>query len=219
MEKTPPLEGLIRETLNLLHSYKGKGNIHNTSHGSYLISWKFEIYMLRILYHTIGSFWGYLEWNVCYSSASLASEPTLSLARLASLKSLARLGSRRPARQARRAGSALCQPWYRLQLPVSMKVHPVFHVSLLELYHLFMIPDRTRPSPPPIVVESESEYEVEEILDSKYRHKHLFYLVKWKSYNLCDNSWEPASFVKNAPHLIEAFHMKYPRHPKPTISA
>ena len=42
----------------------------------------------------------------------LASEPTLSLARLASLKSLARPGSRRPARQARRAGSALCQPCY-----------------------------------------------------------------------------------------------------------
>jgi hypothetical protein len=36
-EKNPPMEGLIRETLNVLHSHKGKGNIHNTSHGSYLI--------------------------------------------------------------------------------------------------------------------------------------------------------------------------------------
>ena len=40
-----------------------------------------------------------------------ASEPTLSLAQLASLKSLARLGSSWPAREALRAGSALCQPW------------------------------------------------------------------------------------------------------------
>src|SRR5438876_12257457 len=39
-----------------------------------------------------------------------ASEPTLSLAQLASLKSLARLGSSWPAREALRAGSALCQP-------------------------------------------------------------------------------------------------------------
>ena len=99
-----------------------------------------------------------------------------------------------------------------------MKVHPVFHVSLLEPYHLSTIPDRTRPPQPPIVMESESEYEVEEILDSKYRQKRLFYLVKWKGYNPCDNSWEPASFVKNAPHLIKAFHVKYPCCPKPTIS-
>ena len=77
---------------------------------------------------------------------------------------------------------------YRLQLPASMKVHPMFHVSLLEPYHLFIIPDHTHPPPPPIIVESESEYEVEEILDSKYRHKRLFYLVKWKGYNPCDNS-------------------------------
>ena len=49
-----------------------------------------------------------------------ASEPTLSLAQLASLKSLARLGSSWPAREALRAGSALCQPcrimriWYNV---------------------------------------------------------------------------------------------------------
>src|SRR5205814_5204843 len=55
--------------------------------------------------------------------ASLASEPRASrasgplgslgsrLAQLASLKSLARLGSSWPAREALRAGSALCQPW------------------------------------------------------------------------------------------------------------
>ena len=98
-----------------------------------------------------------------------------------------------------------------------MKVHLVFHVSLLEPYHLSTIPDRTRPPPLPIIVESESEYEMEEILDFKYHHKCLFYLVKWKSYNLYNNSWEPASFVKNAPHLIEAFHVKYLHHFKPTI--
>ena len=98
-----------------------------------------------------------------------------------------------------------------------MKVHPVFHVWLLEPYHLSTIPDRTCPLLLPIIVESELEYKVEEILDSKYSHKHLFYLIKWKGYNSCDNSWELVSFIKNAPHLIEAFHVKYPCRPKPTI--
>jgi hypothetical protein len=35
--KNPPIEGLVGETLNVVHSYKGKGNKHNTFHGSYLI--------------------------------------------------------------------------------------------------------------------------------------------------------------------------------------
>ena len=45
-------------------------------------------------------------------------------------------------------------------------------------YHLSTIPDCTHPLLPPIVVGSELEYEVKEILDSKYRHKRLFYFIK-----------------------------------------
>jgi len=97
---------------------------------------------------------------------------------------------------------------YRLQLPASMKIHPVFHVSLLEPCEHSTIPNRMRPPPPPIVIESEPEHEVEEILDSKYHRKHLHYFVKWKGYSPSHNSWEPASFVKNAPRLVKAFHEK-----------
>ena len=107
---------------------------------------------------------------------------------------------------------------YRLQLPESMKIHPVFHVSLLEPYKPSTIPNRIRPPPPPIVIESEPEYEVEDILDSKYIRKRLFYFVKWKGYDPCHNSWEPVSFVKNSRRLIEAFHSKYPNRPKPSDS-
>jgi hypothetical protein len=106
---------------------------------------------------------------------------------------------------------------YRLQLPPSIKIHPVFHVSLLEPHTSSTIPHRTQPPPPPVVVvdSSELEYEVEDILDSKYLRNRLFYLIKWKGYDPSDNSWEPASSVKNSPRLVEAFHSKYPNRPKP----
>ncbi len=49
----------------------------------------------------------------------------------------------------------------------SMKIHHVFHVSLLEFYHTSTIPRRIHDPFPPIEIDGEHEYEVEEILDSK----------------------------------------------------
>jgi hypothetical protein len=104
---------------------------------------------------------------------------------------------------------------YRLQLPKTMKLHPVFHVSLLEPYKSSNIPDRTRDPPPPVVVNNEEEYEVQEILDSRLRRNRLFYKVRWIGYSPAHDSWEPISAVENAPELVEAFHLRYPSKPRP----
>lgn len=56
---------------------------------------------------------------------------------------------------------------YRLELPSSMgRIHNVFHVRLLERYDKNTIPGRTQPPPPPIEIEGDLEYEIEDILDS-----------------------------------------------------
>jgi hypothetical protein len=94
-----------------------------------------------------------------------------------------------------------------------MRIHPVFHVSLLEPHKSSTIPGRSPPLPSPIVVNSEKEFEVEEVLDSKFKRKRLFYLVKWKGYPITDNSWEPAVNLKNASELVNSFHSKYPSRP------
>ena len=49
---------------------------------------------------------------------------------------------------------------YRLDLPPHYHIHDVFHVSLLEVYHPFVLPERQLPRPPPIELESGNEYEV-----------------------------------------------------------
>jgi hypothetical protein len=48
-----------------------------------------------------------------------------------------------------------------------MKIHRVFHVSLLKLYHASTILKRIHEPLPPIEVDSEQKYEVEDILDLK----------------------------------------------------
>jgi hypothetical protein len=96
-----------------------------------------------------------------------------------------------------------------------MKIHDVFHVSLLEPYHQPAFPQRHQPPPPPVIVDSTELYEVEEILDSKRTRNQLQYLVKWKGYPISENSWHPAGNLKEAPDAVAHFHRRYPTKPGP----
>lgn len=102
-----------------------------------------------------------------------------------------------------------------LQLPSSMRIHPVFHVSLLKPFHdgraafpLRPMPDRP---PPDILPDGEEAWEVERILNKRERRvgrdrsKRVEYLVKWKGYADHDNTWEPVSNLRYAQGRIEEF--------------
>src|SRR4051794_29417621 len=98
---------------------------------------------------------------------------------------------------------------YKLELPPSLNVHPVFHVNLLRAYTApAAVTNRvpTGPLPPPAVtVDDHEEYEVECILDTHRRRNALEYLVKWVGYPDHDASWEPLSNLANATDLIADF--------------
>ncbi len=55
------------------------------------------------------------------------------------------------------------------------------------------------PLPPPIDVgEDREEYEVDEIVDSKYVRNKLQYLIKWVGYGIDEFSWQKAENVVHA---------------------
>jgi len=71
---------------------------------------------------------------------------------------------------------------YRLKLPHWMKqLHPVFNIVKLTPAPDNPIPGRKLTDhPPPIIIDGELEWEVEEILDSHWHRRRFQYLVKWK---------------------------------------
>jgi len=101
---------------------------------------------------------------------------------------------------------------YRLKLPYWMKqLHPVFNVVKLTLAPDDLITGRKMEDhPPPIVINREAEWEVEEIFDSRWHWRRFQYLIKWKGYGCEHNSWESTSEV-SMPELTAEFHCKYPR--------
>ncbi|KAH0614368.1 uncharacterized protein H6S33_000004 [Morchella sextelata] len=96
-------------------------------------------------------------------------------------------------------------------LPPSMKSHPVFQVSLLEPVRMQPLPGHIQPPPPPVIVEREEEFEVQEVLDSRIRHRQLQYLVKWTGYE--QPTWEPARNLDAELGSLQRFHSLYPTKP------
>jgi hypothetical protein len=105
---------------------------------------------------------------------------------------------------------------YKLELPATVKLHPVFHISLLEpTTNTEPIPGHQQPPPPPVIVNEQQEWEVEEILDSRRHRNRLQYRVKWTGFHDPDKTWYPASNFENSPDATRQFHDRYPTKPSP----
>jgi len=68
----------------------------------------------------------------------------------------------------------------KLKLPWTVKLHPVMNVSQLCPYKEPRITGQEATPAPPVEINGELEYEVEQILDSRLRHGQLQYLVNGK---------------------------------------
>jgi len=82
----------------------------------------------------------------------------------------------------------------------------VFNVVKLSATLEDPIPGRKlQAPPPPIVVNGEPEWEVEEILDSCWHQRRFQFLIKWKDFSKEYNSWEVTSNVK-VPDLVVEYY-------------
>ena len=84
-----------------------------------------------------------------------------------------------PSRSSKKIGSVA----YRLQLPLSWKIHPISHILLL---FSAIINEQLHPD----IIDEEEEYKIETVLDCRggKRKNRCWYLVKWKAYP--DTTWE-----------------------------
>ena len=100
---------------------------------------------------------------------------------------------------------------FQLALPLSWKIHNVFHASLLSPYSEITTHRPNFSRPPPDLIGDEAEYKVEQIRNHHYfrQNRVLQYLVKWKGYPESDNMWESAADV-HAPDLTHDYHKGTP---------
>ncbi len=82
---------------------------------------------------------------------------------------------------------------FKLELPTTMKIHPIFHTNVLKPFYDGSQEFPTRkhePPPPPVIIKGEEEFFPEKILDERTFRKKKQYLVKWVGYD--EPEWNDA---------------------------
>ncbi|OQD77732.1 hypothetical protein PENDEC_c002G06014 [Penicillium decumbens] len=104
---------------------------------------------------------------------------------------------------------------FRLELPPSIKIHPVFSPSKLRrASKTDPLTSQIEDPRPPVMVNDQQEWEVEEVLRSRLYYRKLQYKVKWLGHDK-DDTWYYAADFKNAPLKLFDFHRRYPDSPGP----
>lgn len=94
---------------------------------------------------------------------------------------------------------------YKLWLPSTWRIHPVFHASLLSRYKENEVHGPNFPAPPPDLINNEEEYKIDRILKHRGNLRNRSYLIRWKGYSAKEDSWIKESDLGNAPEILKAY--------------
>jgi len=107
---------------------------------------------------------------------------------------------------------------YELELPASLKIHPVINISHLKEYRdgVLAFPDRpvplTRPEPEALDDNGAPEWQVDRLLDHRKVRRGARqidqYLVEWKGYPISEATWEPIEHLTGAIELVTGFNQQ-----------
>ena len=97
------------------------------------------------------------------------------------------------------------QTAYKILLPQEMRIHNVFHVSLLQPWKHSGGPAPTQV----LLVKDDEQFEVDTILDHQDagsgKRRVRSYLVSWEGHSSENNSWEPECNLKNASATVQDY--------------
>ena len=95
-----------------------------------------------------------------------------------------------------------------LELPKSIKIHPVVNISRVWLYKS-QVEGQKKIPPKPVIIEGEKEFEMEKILNKRMIRGKKKFLVRWKGYMAEEDTWENRENLENAKGLVEEFEREY----------
>jgi len=98
----------------------------------------------------------------------------------------------------------------KLELPSTVKIHPVVNVSRVRRY-VGQVEGQRKEQLAPVIIKGEEEWEVERILNKRKVRGKDKYLVCWKGFTAESDTWEERENLENAKEAIKEFEKEYRR--------
>ena len=96
----------------------------------------------------------------------------------------------------------------QLKLLSFMKIHNIFHISLLRSDSNDSVQRQISSKTSSIVMNDEDEWELNDILNArKFRNK-IQFKTKWRNHS-SDNTWYPTDNFNNAKEIVDEFYRQY----------
>jgi hypothetical protein len=93
----------------------------------------------------------------------------------------------------------------QLNLSSSMKIHDTFHISLLRSASSDSLIEQIQSSSSSIVMNDEEEYEMNDILNSRYHYDKLQYKVVWIDH-FSDRAWYSTENFEHFKNILKNYH-------------
>jgi hypothetical protein len=92
-----------------------------------------------------------------------------------------------------------------------MKIHDIFHISLLRKVAINLFIEQIQSSSSSIVIKKDDEekFEINDILNSKYHYEKLQYKIAWTDHS-SNRAWYSAkNFQDHSKEILNDYHQKY----------
>ena len=97
-----------------------------------------------------------------------------------------------------------------LELPTTIKIHPVVNVSRIHRYrYIGQVKRQRKEQLAPVIIKGEEEQEVERILNKQWVREKNKYLVCQKGFTVESDTWEERENLKNTKEAIKEFEKEY----------
>jgi hypothetical protein len=97
---------------------------------------------------------------------------------------------------------------FQLNLSSSMKIHDTFHIFLLRKVVIDSLTKQIQSLLFSVAMNEEEEYEINDILDSRYHYDKLQYEIAWIDHS-SDRAWYSAENFEHFKNILEYYHRRY----------
>ena len=95
-----------------------------------------------------------------------------------------------------------------LELPKSIRIHPVVNISRVCLYKP-QVKGQKKIPPKLVIIQGEEEFEVEKILNKRMVRGKKRFLVRWKGYTAEEDTWENKENLENTKEVVKEIKREY----------